>query len=125
MKLSTHRFPEPTQCVLWGAPKRVAGKGRDILETVDTYVEDEHLFRRLLKCRECGQQYFYEMHEEIDWVDGEDPQYRTYIPVSTMAEVEMLRTASTAELRQALPALRSDFPKGVEAPTLYWAGKKE
>jgi hypothetical protein len=125
MNVSTHKFPEPTQCVLWSAPDSVRGNFEDHFELVKTYDDDNHLIRRLLKCRECGQQYFYEMFEEIDWVDGDDPQYRIYIPISNLTEVEMLQKASMSELHQALPALRSDFPKGAKAPKIYWARKKE
>ena len=67
MNVSTHKFPEPTQCVLWSAPDSVRGNFEDHFELVKTYDDDNHLIRRLLKCRECGQQYFYEMFEEIDW----------------------------------------------------------
>ena len=111
----------PTQCTLWTKPNGINGK--DIFEIVETYVDDQHLFRRLLRCRECGQLYFYEMHEEVDWVDGEDPQYRKYIPIVNETEVEMLKKTGPLELLQALPALRSDFPKGAKTPKIYWAGK--
>jgi hypothetical protein len=50
---------------------------------LDTYADDSHLSRRLLKCRECAQLYFFEFYEEIDWLDSKDPQYVTYIPVET------------------------------------------
>src|ERR1700680_3663730 len=102
MKISAHRFSMPTQCALWKKPKGVEGKRTDTFEIIDTYVDDEHLIRRLLKCRECGHLYFYEMNEEIDWVDGDDPQYRTYIPIANKGKVEMLKNASPLELLQAL-----------------------
>ena len=123
MKISTHRYSRPTQCVLWREPNGLDGKRADSFETIATYVDDEHLIRRLLKCRECGHLYFYEMYEKIDWVDGDDPQYRTYIPVSNMTEVEILKMTATSELLLAAPALRRDFPKGAAAPKNYWVGK--
>jgi hypothetical protein len=123
MKISTHQFSMPTQCALWKEPKGVEGKRMDSLEVIDTYVDDEHLFRRLLRCRECGQLYFYEMYEEIDWIDGDDLQYRKYISIVDMAEVDLLKQASPLELLQALPSLRSDFPKGAKSPKVYWARK--
>jgi hypothetical protein len=42
----------------------------------------------MLKCRECGQLYFFEFYDWIDWEDGRDPQYTTYIPVEIDEEVE-------------------------------------
>ena len=123
MKISAHQFSKPTQCALWKDPNRLDGRPKDNFEIIDTYADDSHLIRRLLKCRECGQQYFYEMYEEIDWIDGDDPQFRTYIPVSNMTEVEMLKRTGTSELLRASPALRSDFPKDAKAPKNYWVGK--
>jgi hypothetical protein len=52
------------------------------LEQVCSFTEESHLIRRLLRCNECNQLYFYEFREEIDWINGEDPQYRTYIAVA-------------------------------------------
>jgi hypothetical protein len=74
----------PTHCVLWETPELVVNRRmEDCFELLDTYADDSHLSRRLLKCRECGQLYFVEFYEEIDWLDGKDPQYVTYIPGET------------------------------------------
>jgi len=114
----------PTQCILWENPELVAGSKEDRFEPMDTYVDDSHLIRRLLKCRECGQLYFYEFYEEIDWDAGEDPQYRTYIPVENDAEIEALKKASASELSKYFPRLQRDFPKGAKVPkAAQWIGK--
>jgi hypothetical protein len=120
MTVSAHPFPNPVQCVLWHDPARVRGNLQDRFDIIDTFEDDTHLIRRLLKCRECGQLYFYEMSEEVDWKDGDDPQYRKYIPVSSMGELEMLKKASASELQQVSPCLRSDFPKEAAEPLIYW-----
>jgi hypothetical protein len=83
----------PTQYALWENPALVAGPMKETFDLVDTYADKSHLLRYLLKCRECGQLYFYEWYEEIDWVDGNDPQYSTYIPVESGAEIEQLKNA--------------------------------
>jgi hypothetical protein len=51
-------------------------------EQVCTFLNESHLMRRLLRCKDCNQLYFYEFREETDWINGEDPQYRTYIAVT-------------------------------------------
>src|SRR5215468_1344249 len=112
---------EPTQCVLWKKPKLVQGPRQERFELVETYVDESHLSRCLLKCRECGQLYFHEFYEWIDWEDGDDPQYSTYIPVETAAEIETLKNTSPFDLLQVSPRLRIDFPKGAKVPTVYWA----
>ena len=110
----------PTQCVLWKKPKLAQRPKEEGFELVEFYVDESHWRRYLLKCRECGQLYFYEFYETIDWEDGDDPQYWTYIPVEMDAEIETLKKTSPFELLQFSPRLRSDFPKGAKAPTVYW-----
>lgn len=85
-----------------------------------TYYKDSHFWRYLLCCRECGQRYFFEFYEEVDWVEGEDPQYSTYLPVETDAEIAKLLKTARIDLVQFAPRLQKDFPKGAKAPTLRW-----
>jgi hypothetical protein len=60
---------------------------------------------------------------KIDWVGGEDPQYVTYIPVETEAEIEVLRKCTPSDLCLHFPRLQKDFPKGAKEPTVRWVGK--
>lgn len=113
----------PTQCVLWEHPERI--EMPEQFEHLATYEDDSHLIRRLLKCRECGQCYFYEFYEEIDWENGNDPQYRTYIPVETEEEIEELKKSSSFELLRFTPRLQRDFPKEADKPSKScWIGKQ-
>jgi hypothetical protein len=124
MEHNLYRFPEPRQCIYWGNPELVrAGHIKERFELMDTHANESHLRRYLLKCRECGQLYFFEFYEWIDWEDGNDPQYSKYIPLSTIADAEMLAKTSPTELLRFSPSLNIDFPKDAEAPTVYWAGK--
>ena len=101
---------KPTQCALWEQPDLVLSVPReDLFERIDTYVDDSHLFRDLLKCRECGQLYFFEFYEQIDWEGGNDSQNVTYIPVETDEEIETLKKASVFELLQFSPRLHKDL----------------
>ena len=108
---------EPTQCELWEKPELVSVRGR--FEVVETFVDESHLSRCLLKCGECGQLYFYEFYEKIDWDGGNDPQYSTYIPVETEADIETLKKASVFELMRFLPRLQSDN-RGASHSVLQW-----
>jgi hypothetical protein len=113
----------PIQCELWEKPELASGPMKDRFELLETFEDESHLWRYLLKCRECGQLYFYEFYEEIDWVDGEDPQYVTYIPVETEAEIEVLKKCTPIELCGYFPRLQRDFAKGAKEPTVRWVGK--
>src|SRR5262245_31007220 len=105
---------QPTQCVLWAKPKLVERPKKERFELVETYVDESHWWRYLLKCRECGQLYFYEFYEWIDWEDGDDPQYPTYIPVETAAEIETLkkpRLSSCCSSRHGCGAIFQRAPR--------------
>lgn len=124
METNNHHFQDPTQCVFWDDPKIVRSTPmEELFELIDTYAYESHLRRYLLKCRECGQLYFFEFYEWIDWEHGNDPQYSKYIPISTMGDAEMLKNAPPHELLRFSPSLNIDFPKDAEVSTIYWAGK--
>ena len=117
--LGFHVLKEPADCILWREPGRINGPTR-LFDCLETFEDDSHLKRLLLKCRECGQLYFYEFYEWIDWEEGDDPQYWTYIPVETAAEIEMLKEASPFDLMRFTPRLQRDFPNRGKAPRLIW-----
>jgi len=105
----------PTGCALWRNPEPlVTGVLEQSFERLERFVQDDHWSRSLLRCRECGQLYFFEFYEEVDWADGDDPQYCTWIPVETS-----LRAAGRLELRRLAPRLCEDWPKGGEQ-RVYW-----
>ncbi len=110
----------PGQCILWRQPDIVGRPIREHFDLIDTYGEESHWWRCLLKCRECGQLYFFEFTEEIDREDGDDPQYSTYIPVETEDQIAQLKKASTFELLGFFPRLQKDFSKGAKSPTRRW-----
>jgi len=114
----------PTRCRLWQKPDLAAADLRpDAFTVLETYLEESHHMRRLLQCRECGQLYFYAFTEEIDWAAGNDPQYRVYIPVGTLAEARRLNALSAAELLTLLPRLQVDWPAAAESPRARWVGR--
>jgi hypothetical protein len=110
----------PTQCALWKKPELIDEPRQNRFELLETFVDESHLSRELLRCKDCGQLYFFEFYEEIDWEDGNDPQFSTYIPVETGAEIEILKKASPIKLLEYLPQLRRDFPKDAKSPKTYW-----
>ena len=79
---------------------------------IKEYVDESHLFRYLLKCDKCGQLYFYEFNEEIDWQDGDDSQYNTYIPVKSEEEADEMNKKNSFELLAIKPRIQHDVGKG-------------
>ena len=113
----------PTQCVLWHEPDRIQTGLRDLLDLVETYLDDSHWSRSLLRCRECGQLYFYEFYEVVDWEGGDDASYSTLIPLADANAAEALKTTSPVELLQFVPRLQWDYPREAKAASVRWIGK--
>lgn len=118
-----YRFAEPRQCIYWENPEQVRGVMQQRFELIETYQDQSHQRRYLLRCRECGQLYFFEFHEQVDWADGDDPQFSQYVPVSTPEEAAALAALNEFGVQLAAPALCIDFPKDATAPLVYWRGK--
>ncbi len=115
---------KPDTCHLWNEEYTKEDKNiSDDFEQLFTYIDDSHLIRRLLKCKDCGQLYFYEFYEEIDWVNGYDPQYRTWIPVRTKEDAKKLSVMQVIEILEFFPRLQSDWPAYAEKPKFKWFGK--
>lgn len=90
--------------------------------TLKTYLDDSHHIQRLLQCTACGQLYFYEFREQIDWQGGQDPQYRTYIPVLSAAEAQRISRLPASGLASLIPRLQVDWPSDVRQPRIQWIG---
>jgi hypothetical protein len=116
------KMKSPIQCAFWENPNLVVAPQEQGFELLDTYEDDSHWMRTLLKCRECGQLYFYEFYEVVDWKNGNDCQYPTYIPVETNVEIETLRQTTYWELLKFYPRLQKYYPDDGK-PVARWIGK--
>jgi len=70
----------------------------------------------LLRCPSCEQSFISVFTEQIDWQDGNDPQYWTTIPLTeTEASLVSSATPLTEEEINAIDhsrrSLHHDFPK--------------
>jgi hypothetical protein len=109
------RTTEPTECILWKTDVLTIEQLRGIFDRVTTYEDDSHLIRKLLRCKECGHLYFYEFYEEIDWREGKDAQYWTWIPVDDQESAEQLSKLSVIHVL-AYTSIRYDYPMGADIP---------
>jgi len=109
----------PAQCHLWAKENPTGEDLNFAFDVVKTYSDDSHDSRRLIKCKQCGQLYVREFYETIDWKDGEDPQYVTYVPVANETDADMVNKSG---LRAFKLRLHIDWPKG-EDRKIYWAGR--
>ena len=107
----------PTQCHLWS--KEPLTKSDLRFRMIETYSEENHFEQKLLECADCGQVFYSQFYEEIDWEDGNDSQYSTFIPIQPSKEtIERLNKSSPIELLQFIPRLHYDSKTET---TIKWA----
>ena len=92
---------------------------------IQTYLIDEsHYIVSIRVCPACSQHYLQVTTETVDWKDGEDPIYRTIIP---MDDAECAELTSSKRLDANViegvgvgrQSLKFDWPKNQE-PSTYW-----
>jgi hypothetical protein len=111
----------PVQCHLWQNKNlTLEDVGGDNFLVLKIYLDESHLIRKSLKCKDCGQLYFYEFSEKVDWEGGNDTQYRTFIPVASDDEAEYMSTLSSTEFIFYYPQLQIDWPSDVNIPQVKW-----
>lgn len=116
--METYQLKHPTQCHLW--QQHVEPKDlEDSFRIVTSFLEESHDIRRLVECTKCQQQYFFEFHEDAYWEDGQDRQYRTYIPVSSKDELNRLLQTDHISILNFFPRLQLDWQGSGEA-TIRW-----
>lgn len=94
---------------------------------IDTrLVDDTHFIVLVCVCRSCAQRFLSVFTESIDWEHGEDPSFRTVLPL-TDEEVSRLKSAYRQTVETLLYGLDSnrqslcrDWPKDAEA-TNFWS----
>jgi hypothetical protein len=109
-----------TVCVLWKEPERVNGPMQDRFELLETITKSSHWWRYILRCRCCGQNYFFEFYEEVDWESGKDPQFSVWVPFDTDEQLSALKAYSPKQFEDVVPRLCKDWPKEAEKPSLSW-----
>ena len=110
----------PTSCRLWRDPEgTLARRMEEVFERVETLYQSSHDWRYVLRCRECGQLYLFDFHEDIDWEAGDDPSWVTYLPIAGDA-LDRPAELRQMDLRAHRPYFMKDWPKGVEKPVKRW-----
>lgn len=109
----------------WPAAAHVAWEARGTLTRAAELVDESHFHVMILACPQCAQPFASVFTELIDWVDGDDPQYWTLLPITDAEAAALLGrgdSLSEADLNALGPNRRSlqrDHPKGAP-PRLSW-----
>jgi hypothetical protein len=110
----------PAQCHLWQAAELSPKDLGEALMIVEGFLNEPHQLRDLRKCKLCGQLYFHESLDWIDWEKGDDPQSQTFIPVDSKEEIDPLLRADEFGLQSFSPRLLADYPKQPQLPRVHW-----
>jgi hypothetical protein len=83
-------------------------------------IDGAHDIVRIVECPDCGQRYVQVTTEFVDWQDGEDPIYRSVVPVTGEESALLLSQGANVDFRliESLGSsrrhLRTSWPKGQE-----------
>lgn len=88
-------------------------------------IDESHFIVSIRVCPSCSQPYLQVTTETVDWTDGEDPIYRTILPID---DAERLALTSSKPLDANViegvgvgrQSLKFDWPKNQE-PSTYWS----
>jgi hypothetical protein len=114
-------MPELTACTLWKDPSATLSRPmEDVFSLEWESPEESHFWRYALKCHDCGQTYFFQFLEEIDWEDGYDDQLSIYVPYAGQTALDALKREDRLSVLLKRPQLRMESPMGTSETTLEW-----
>ncbi len=118
----------PEKCILWKKHNiEESDMSMSNFDVIETLIDTSHLWRYVLKCKECGQLYFFEFKEDINWSgegNGNDFQYSTWIPIPPDSTEELAEKSPLELLDPALtPRIQSDLTP-YRCDEAHWVGKE-
>jgi hypothetical protein len=91
-------------------------------------IDASHFHVMILACRRCTQRFVSVFTETIDWVDGDDPQYWTLLPLTASEAAALVQhpgLVTETQLHALGPerrCLRHDHPKATTARSFWGIG---
>jgi hypothetical protein len=109
----------------WPPAAEAAWEARGALTAAAELIDESHFHVMILACPRCAQRFLSVFCETVDWVDGDDPQYWTLLPLTGAEAAGLVQQRdSPAEtefyaLGSGRRCLRLDHPKA-EAERIFW-----
>ncbi len=109
----------------WPCSADAAWEARGSLTVVAELIDESHFHVMILACPTCTQRFVSVFTETIDWVDGDDPQYWTLLPITEGEATDLgqqrscLNETKLDALGPGRRCLRLDHPKGA-ARHIFW-----
>lgn len=109
----------------WPVSATDAWNARDYRAQKTMLVDESHFIVTIKTCRVCSQRFLSIFTETIDWVDGEDPQHWTILPITASEETALLQSGDSlteAALKAVGVGRKSlDFDRPKDAsPSCAW-----
>jgi len=112
----------------WPATPDAAWEARRALACEAELIDESHFHVMILMCGSCNQRFISVFTETIDWVDSEDPQYWSLMPITRPEAADLVGSQDSiteAELIALGPGrrcLRHDHPKDTPARSFWETG---
>ena len=108
----------------WSSEASKAWKAVTSIPIEEYLIDESHYIVSIRNCPSCSQRYLQVTTETVDWKDGEDPIFRTIIPIDDEERASLTANSppKTSVLEAIGPRRRSlkyAWQKG-EEPTTYW-----
>lgn len=110
----------------WPTAADAVWEARRALTHAAELIDESHFHVMILACPCCSQRFVSIFTETIDWVDGDDPQYWSLLPITDAEAADLVRQqdslteAVLGSLGRGRRCLRVDYPKA--APRrIFWA----
>ena len=110
------------QC--WSSEASEAWKAVTSIPIQAHLIDESHYIVSIRLCPSCSQHYLQVTTETVDWKDGEDPIYRTIIPIddaerTALTSSKLLDNNVIERIGVGRQSLKFDWPKNQE-PSTYW-----
>lgn len=95
--MSKISISEPVKCHLWNLPL-TKNSLNYCFDFIKNYIDEDHFDHSLYKCKTCGQLYFMEFSERVNFDKEDDDVFYTYIPVDNEESADELNNLWGLEL---------------------------
>jgi len=126
---ATHDSLTLTGCIrCWPESLEAAWHARCELRELAMWIDEAHFNVRGLQCMHCARRFISVFTESIDWINGDDAQSWTTVPVTAeeFVHAEAALPISIEAALRVVPAkrrsLRRDHPTGGDAQIRWTSG---
>jgi hypothetical protein len=109
----------------WPSAAEAALAAKSTLVRKKDLIDQSHFHAMIRACPHCAQRFVSVFTETIDWMDGDDPQYCTLMPITEMEAVDLVQQCDSLTedkldaLARGRRSLHEDKPKG-SASRVFW-----